>query len=124
MAEWGAERERAPMPPIDAERLHDMIDGATAFTQKTALSVATLPIESRAAALETVERGLRAVMTAMLRDPPIVEPWLQANMAAIRELIAQIELSGAAAGGTAKSAPRRLTADQPSFGRIRSFKTE
>jgi hypothetical protein len=89
------------MPPIDAERLQDLVDGATTFTQKTALSLATLPVEARSTALDLVERALRAAMNEMLGESPIVEQWLQANIAAIRELIAQIELSGGAAGGTA-----------------------
>ena len=87
--------------PTDAERLQDMIAEATAFTQKAALSIATSPAETRTAALELTERVLKASIVERLGDASIGEQWLQSSMAAIRELIAQIEVSGGAAGGRA-----------------------
>jgi len=85
--------------PTDAERLQDMIAEATALTQKAALSLATSPAETRSAALELTERALKASIVERLGDAPIGAQWLQSSMVAIRELIAQIKLSGGAAGG-------------------------
>jgi hypothetical protein len=74
---------------------------ATAFTRRMALSIATMPAETRPAALELTERALKSSIFETLGESKVGYQWLQASMAAIRELIAQIEMSGGAAGGKA-----------------------
>ena len=88
-------------PPFDQARLQELFDAAAAFTRKTALSIATMPAEARAPALELTERAMKESIFEMLGDAPIGERWLRSNMTAIRELIAQIEVSGGAKGGRA-----------------------
>jgi hypothetical protein len=87
--------------PIDQDRLREVMAAATAFTRRMALSIATMPAERRPVALELTERALRASIVETLGESPIGDQWLQASMAAIRELIAQIEMSGGAEGGRA-----------------------
>jgi hypothetical protein len=88
-------------PPLDPERFQGLTDTATAFTRRMALSIATMPPESKGAALELTERALKASIVETLGESPVGEQWLLASMAAIREIIAQIETSGGAAGGKA-----------------------
>jgi hypothetical protein len=87
--------------PFDEARLQEVLDVASDFTRKTAMSIMALPPEARGTAIELTERAMKASIFEMLGDAPIGEKWLQSNMAAIRGLIAQIELSGGADGGSA-----------------------
>jgi hypothetical protein len=87
--------------PVDPDRLQEVMAAATAFTRRMALSIATMPVDARPAALELTERALKASIVETLGESRVGDQWLQASMAAIRELIAQIEMSGGAEGGRA-----------------------
>jgi hypothetical protein len=84
-----------------SSELRAVNDAATAFTRRTALSIATMAPDTRIVAFHIAQHELDKAIREILGESPLGRDWLMAQMADIRALVAKIDASGGAAGGRA-----------------------
>jgi hypothetical protein len=76
------------------------IDAATTFTRQSALMIATMPEETRGIAYLIAQHKLGEAIRVEMGDTDLARKLVRSQMADIRELVAKIDASRGAAGGS------------------------
>jgi hypothetical protein len=76
--------------------LQEVNEAASAFTRRTALSIATMAPDTRIVAFQIAEHELDKAIRSIVGDSSLGHEWLAAQMADIRALVAEIDASGGA----------------------------